>query len=178
MRTKPPMQTWILLNFLFSTWLCIMVINTIPYTRKIIDIGHILIKRTMKSYHPEILIVILIGIFSLISEPYMWESGLSQLTYFMFYRGLTMRLTILPCLNEHQSIQYLGLFGGHNDYLPLSGHIGVTWILCYYISRTLGYFSYIPLIWQSYLLIAERRHYSVELINSMVSMWAITKMTN
>jgi hypothetical protein len=155
-----------------------MVINAIPYTRKIIDIGHTLIKRTVKSYHPEILIIILIGIFSLISEPYMWENGLIQLTYFMLYRGLTIWLTILPCLNEPQSIRYFGLFGGHNDYLPLSGHIGVTWILCYYISKIFGYFSYLLLIWQSYLLIAERRHYSIELINSMVLMWAITKMTN
>lgn len=161
--------------FLASVAFCVTIINHIPYTTTVRDIGHYLIPRWPNSYIPELYVLIQTIAFLYVSEEF--TVPLRQLAYFLFIRGMTMWITILPSLKKFSPISFYGLFGGHNDYLPFSGHMAFSHLLSMYIAGRTTSLVYICDIGMIYTMLAMRRHYTIELlasiffIRNIVQMW-------
>lgn len=148
---------------------CLGIINLIPRRDTIFDVGHYVIPRIPNSYVPEYIIGIKALIF-LSQKPcyfcffqFLWLGSL-----FMWVRMGLMWITTLPYLNYRDRIVIYGLMGGFNDFLPLSGHTGVSFLLSLFMAPTIGLAVYLTDIWLCYLLIAMRRHYSIEIVLSLI----------
>ncbi len=161
-----------ILILLISSGCCIGVINLIPHRRSIFDVGHYFIPTSPKTWIPEVTILFFI-LYNIRYGSHSHEI-IKSIGLFMFFRFMTMWLTILPSLNRRSSIRYGGIVGGHNDYLPVSGHIGVLYILVYF-SESLGYFGWVTLLAVIVLMLSERRHYTIEMLMSIVIGWFIIK---
>lgn len=145
---------------------CGIVMNAIPYADRIYDIGHRYIK-----LHNNCLPDVLIPFNILLSLIYLDKVQLKRMIliegYILWTKALLTWQTILPCLKEKKSIKNFGIFGGHNDYLPISGHMALTTLCCLYLKNRIPYYNLMELL-QCLLLISMRRHYTVEVSASML----------
>lgn len=143
--------------------------HLIPYATQIIDMGHVIFPRINNNQAPEYLLIIQI-ILALFQETTYVEKLLWNLSLFYWSKMLTSWITILPSLNtDNKTIKYYGFAGGHNDYLPLSGHTGLSLMLALYT----GYHTLFIYLIQCYCLIAMRRHYTIELVISSGYVWLL-----
>jgi hypothetical protein len=148
---------------------CVFIIGVIPHTRSIKDFGHHFVPPIKDTYLPEYLLCLQVFLFLLSSASHtelVWK-----LSYFYWIRMFTMSLTILPSLRteEDSIIRFRGFIGGHNDYLPISGHIGLSFLLSIY-SQVWTYVFGLSLV---YLSIAMRRHYTVEIAVSIILVYLL-----
>ena len=149
-----------------SVLLCMLFINIIPYATHIYDLGHYVTKKVDNSMLPEAVMFLLIVLFLCFSNEYTrfcWS-----ISYFYWFRACTMTLTILPAINRFKPIEYGGFFGGHNDYLPASGHLFLVDKLCQFLVPSFGWYIYVVDVYIFYYLIAMRRHYTIELVISVI----------
>jgi len=165
---------WATLLFATSVLFCLFIINLIPYAYVIRDAGHWMVGQNPTSMIPEIIVGKAIVLFLVLCSQY--ALVLRQLAVFMFFRGTTMWMTVLPSLKKQERLFMYGLFGGHNDYVPVSGHMGFLWILCFHLSEVIGCVVWFYVGVLLYYSLAERRHYTVELFTSMAISWGITQI--
>ena len=145
---------------------CGIVMNAIPYADRIYDIGHKYIKLRNNCF-PDLLIPLNI----LLSLILLNKDQLRRMMYIegliLWTKALLTWQTILPCLKEEKKIKNFGIFGGHNDYLPISGHMAITTLCCLYLKRRIPYYGLMELL-QALLLISMRRHYTIDVTTSML----------
>ena len=88
-----------------------------------------------------------------------------------------MWITVLPCLHPvGKIVPFGGIFGGFNDYLPLSGHMAFSHLLSWYISERTGPLIFLFDLLLGYSMIAMRRHYTIELVSSVLAIQAIVRL--
>ena len=153
------------LSLFLSSSCCIFVINSIPYASQIIDVGHLLIPKIPNNQLPEIIIISKL-LFYLCWDIQNIEDFCLYLSYFYWFRFLTIWMTILPSLKPKSPIRFYGLMGGHNDMLPVSGHTFISCWVSFFLWEDLGNWVFLSDILLSYLLLAMRRHYTIEIVLS------------
>lgn len=153
--------------------LTLVVINNIPYTYTIIDIGHSLlpvVDRKKYGWINEIAIFSQI-IFSLTIPMEDIMNCMTLIGIFYWIRAFTIPLTIAPSIkNENETVKWYGIFGGVNDLLPFSGHTGVIVITLLYIHKfygpVIGLTFFVYSFLNSLFIIVLRNHYTIEVVLS------------
>lgn len=164
-----PRPFTVFVSFFGSIIGCLGVINLIPRRDTVFDVGHYLYRRIPNSYEPEYLIAVKALMF-LMQDPcyfcffqFLWLASL-----FLWARMALMWITTLPYLNHRDHIPFYGLVGGFNDFLPFSGHTAASLLLSLFMAPKTGPIVYLTDIWLCYLLIAMRRHYTIEIVLSLL----------
>jgi hypothetical protein len=164
-----PHPFYVLLSFVSSIVGCLAVIKLIPRRYHIFDVGHYFINPIANGLLPEYLIFMKALTFLVVNPcffclfQFLWLGSMV-----LWARMFLMWITTLPCLIHRENIPFHGIVGGHNDYLPLSGHTAASLLLSFYLYPTVGVFVYLTDIWLGYLLLAMRRHYSIEIVLSFL----------
>jgi hypothetical protein len=161
------MQIMEILSFIGSVLACLTMINIIPFRRTIFDVGHFLIPRIESTALPEyILIFKALPVLFYNTDKIMEILAFSSI--FLWTRAVLTGITILPSLRNEELIHLKGITGGHNDYLPFSGHTAFSVLFSTFLTDYFGYIVYMSDIYIIYILIAMRRHYTIELIMSVL----------
>ncbi len=151
----------------------LLVINNLPYTVNMYDLGHTFlpcVDRKKYGWINETLILSQL----LFTTTIPWDELMNcvfLMGIFYWVRCLTIPLTIVPSIKlSTEKIKYYGLFGGINDLLPFSGHTGLVVISMCYIGKTYGLFIGLSFFLYSFLIsifiIVLRNHYTVEVVLS------------
>lgn len=161
-------------SFLLLSGICVtgLVINMIPYTYGVYDIGHTylpVLDRVKYGWITECGVFGQIAL-TLYTVPIkLWPSLFSITGLFYWIRAITLPLTIAPSIKgPHERINMYGLFGGINDLIPFSGHQGILMISLYFLWNTYGVKLLILDLLLGLTIIILRNHYTTEVVMSCI----------